>query len=76
METLSKNTALYSSTFENFIFSYNLDAEVEYTASKDFCSLYSLSSMVNKPTCWKNPSQHFNVGSTLFQRCRSTLKQH
>ena len=23
---------------------------------------------------YKHPSQHFNVGSTLFQRCRSALK--
>ena len=29
----------------------------------------------NLPTCVKFPSQHFDVRSTLFQRCGSTLKQ-
>ena len=28
-----------------------------------------------KVYCFNEPSQHFNVGSKLFQRCGSTLKE-
>ena len=54
METLAENMDLYSSTYENFNF---LDAGMEHSALKDFYNLYSLTGLINRPTCWKNPSK-------------------
>ena len=54
METLAENMDLYSSTYENFNF---LDAGMEHSALKDFYYLYSLTGLINRPTCWKNPSK-------------------
>ena len=57
MESLRKNMALYSSTCESSTFLCEFDADVEHTPSKGFCNLYSLSSLINKSTCWKNASK-------------------
>ena len=57
MEALGKNMDLYSSTYENFIFLGDFNAGMEYSTLKDFCNFYSLTSLINKPTCWKNPSK-------------------
>ena len=56
MEALAKNMDLYSSTYENFIFLGDFNAGMEHLALKDFCSLYSLTSLINWPCC-KNPSK-------------------
>ena len=55
METLDKNMGLYSSTYEKFSFAGDFNAGLEDSGLKDFCNLYSLTSLINKPTCWKNP---------------------
>ena len=57
IEALAKNVDLYSSIYENFIFLGDSNAGMEHSALKDFCNLYSLTSLINKPTCWKNPSK-------------------
>ena len=31
------------------------DFNAEYASMKNFCSAYSLTNMINKPTCYKNP---------------------
>ena len=56
-ETLAKNMDLYSSTYENFIFLGDFNVDMEHSALKDFCNLYFLTSLFNRPTCWKNPSK-------------------
>ena len=48
---LSKSLNLHSSTYEDF------NAGMEHVALKNFCNLYSLTSLIKKPTCWKNPSK-------------------
>ena len=57
MEALGKYMDLYSSTYENFIFLDDFNAGIEHSALKDFCNLYSLTSLINKISCWKNPSK-------------------
>ena len=49
METLAKNTDLYSSTYENFIFLGNFNAGMEHSALKDYKNLYFLTSLISKP---------------------------
>ena len=58
MEVLGKNMDVYSSTCEDFVFLGDFNTGMDYSALKDFCSnLYSLASLINNPTCWKNASK-------------------
>ena len=68
MEALAKNMDLYSSTYENFIFLGDFNAGMEHSALKDFCNLYSLTSLINRPTCWKNPSKPTCIDLILTNR--------
>ena len=58
MEALAKNMDLYSSTYEKIFFLGDFNASVEHSALKDFCNLYSLTRLINRSTCWKNPSKN------------------
>ena len=55
MEALGKNMDIYFSTYENFIFFDDFNAGMVHSVLKDFCNLYSLTSLINKPTFWKIP---------------------
>ena len=68
MEALAKNMDLYSSTCENFIFLSDFNAGMKHSALKDFCNLYSLTSLINRPTCWKNPSKPTCIDLILTNR--------
>ena len=57
MEALVKIMDLYSSTYENSIFLADFNAGMEHSTLNDFCNLYSLTNLINKPTCWKNPAK-------------------
>ena len=57
IEALDKNMDLYTSTYENFNFLGDFNAGMQHSALKDFFNLHSLTSLINKPTCWKNQSQ-------------------
>ena len=57
MEALGKNINLCTSTYENFNFLCDFNAGMEHSALNDFFNLYSLTSLINKPTCWKNQSK-------------------
>ena len=50
MEAAVKNMDLYSSTYENFIFFEDFNAGMEYLALKDFYNMYTLTSLINRPT--------------------------
>ena len=41
---------------------------MEHSALKDFCNLYSLTSLINRPTCWKNPSKPTCIDLILTNR--------
>ena len=68
MEALGKNMDLYSSTSGNFIFLGDFNADMEHSPLKDFCNLHSLTSLINKPTCWKNPTKATCIELILTNR--------
>ena len=68
METLAKNTDLYSSTYENFIFLGNFNAGMEHSALKDYKNLYFLTSLISKPIYWKNCSNSTCINLILISR--------
>ena len=54
---MSKSTDLYLSKYDQLLFLGDFNAGVEDSAIKNFCSSYNLTSMLNKPTCFKNPDK-------------------
>ena len=68
MEALAKNMDLHFSTYENFIFLGYFNADMEHSALKDFCNLYPLTSLINRPTCWKNSSKPACIDLILTNR--------
>ena len=54
---LSKSTDLYLTEYDQLLFLGEFYAGVEDSAIKNFCSTYSLTTMLNKPTCFKNPDK-------------------
>ena len=54
---LSKNTDLYLTKYDQFLFLGDFNAGVEDSSVKNFCSSYNLTSMINRPTCFRNPEK-------------------
>ena len=54
---LSKNTDLYLTKYDQLLFLGDFHAGVEDSSVKDFCSSYNLTSMISRPTCFKNPEK-------------------
>ena len=54
---LSKNTDLYLTKYDQLLFLVDFNAGVEDSSVKSFCSSYNLTSMINRPTCFKNPEK-------------------
>ena len=80
MDALGKNMDLYSSSEENFIFLGHFNAGMAHSALKDFCNLYSVTSLINKLTCWKNPTKPTCINLILtnhpkFFRTQMLLRQ-
>ena len=57
MDSLSKNLALYSSTYENYIVLGDFNVEVDNNAISSFCDAFDLVSLIREPTCYKNPEK-------------------
>ena len=54
MDFLSKNLALYSSTYENYIVLGDFNAEVDNNTISSFCDAFDLVNLIREPTCYKN----------------------
>ena len=57
MDSLSKNFALYSSTYENYIVLGDFNVEVDNNAISSFSDAFHLVSLIREPTCYKNPEK-------------------
>ena len=53
---LSKSADLYLTKYDKLLFFGDFNA-VEDSSVKNFCSSYNLTSMINRPTCFKNPEK-------------------
>ena len=47
----------FTTKYERLLFLGDFNARMEDTSLKIFCSNYNLTSMINKPTCHKNPDK-------------------
>ena len=55
LDSLSKNLALYSSAYDNYIVIGDFDIEVDSKEMSSFCYTFDLTSLIKQPTCYKNP---------------------
>ena len=54
---LSKSLDLFTTKYERLVFLGDFNAEMDDSSIKTFCSNYNLTSMINNPTCYKNPDK-------------------
>ena len=54
---LSKNIDLYLTKYDQLLFLGDFIAGVEDSLVKNVCSSFNLTSVINKPTCFKNPDK-------------------
>ena len=54
---LSKSTDLYLTKYDQLLLLGDFNAGVEDLSVKNFCSSYNLTSMINRPKCFKNPEK-------------------
>ena len=54
---LSKRLDLFTTKYERLLFLGDFNAGMEGSSIKIFCSNFNLTSMINKPTCYKNPDK-------------------
>ena len=66
MDSLSKNSALISSTYENYIVLGDFNVEVDNNAISSFCDAFDLVNVIMEPTYYKNPENHPVL--TLYQQ--------
>ena len=57
MDSLSKNLASYSSTYENYVVLGDFNVEVDNNAISSFCDAFDLVNLIREPTCYKNPGK-------------------
>ena len=57
LAVLSKNIDIYITKYDNLQFLGAFNAGLEDASIKIFCFAYSLTSMIDKPTCYKNPEK-------------------
>ena len=54
---LSKSLDLFTTKYERLLFLGDFNAGMEDSSIKIFCCNFNLTSMINKPTCYKNPDK-------------------
>ena len=54
---LNKSMDLFTTKYERLLFLSDFNEVMEDLPRKTFCSNYNLTSMINKPTCYKNPDK-------------------
>ena len=55
LDSLSRNLALYSSTYENYIIIGDFNIEADSKEMSSFCDTFDLTSLIKETTCYKNP---------------------
>ena len=55
LDSLSKNLALYSSAYDNYIVIGDFNIEADSKEMPSFCDNFGLTSPIKEPTCYKNP---------------------
>ena len=55
LDSLSKNLTLYLSAYDNYIVIGDFNIEAYSKEMSNFCDTFDLASLIQEPTCYKNP---------------------
>ena len=56
--------------YENFLLSGNFNADIMAHSMSEFCEMYNVNNLINKPTCYKNPNNQSSIDVILTNRKR------
>ena len=71
MALLNKSNDIYTTCNDNLLFWGDFNVELEDALIKNVCLAYSLTSMVNKPLCYRNSEKPFCIDLILANCPRS-----
>ena len=58
----------FNSDYDNFVFIGDFNVNVNESSMKEFCNLNVPKSLINKPTCFKNPDKSTCIDLILTNR--------
>ena len=67
-DSLSKNVALNSSAYDNYIVICDFNIEADSTETSSFCDTFDLTSPIKEPTCYKNPGNSSCIDLILTKK--------
>ena len=75
LEYISKEINSHSSKYDNFLLLGDFNSEPTEEAMKSFCRIYNFKNLLDKPTCYKNPTNPSCVDLIITNkpRCFQTL---
>ena len=65
LKDIEKSLNKYLSKYDNIILLRDFNTEKSENAMTEFCKIYNLENLVNKPTCFKNPINPIPVALIL-----------
>ena len=71
LEYISKEIDSHLSKYDNFILLGDLNSQLTEEAMKKFCQIYNLKNLLDKPTCYKNPTHLSCVDLIITNKPRS-----
>ena len=74
LKDIEKSLNKYLSKYDNIILLGDFNSEISETAMSDFCDIYNLENLVNKATCFKNPTNPSCIDIILTNRENSFQK--
>ena len=74
LEYISKEIDSLSSKCDNFVLLGDSNSEPTEEAMKSFCQIYNFKNLLDKPTCYKNPTNPSCVDLIITNKPRSFQK--
>ena len=71
LDFLSKNLALYSSAYDNYIVIHDFNIKADSKEVPSFCDTFDLTSLIKEPTCYKNPDNRSCIDLILTNKSLS-----
>ena len=68
LDSLSKNLALYSSAYDNYIVIGDFNVEADSKKMSSFCDTFDLTSLIKEPPSYKNPDNPFYIDLILTNK--------
>ena len=72
---LSKSIDVFTSKYDNLLFLGDFNTVVEDISVKNFCRSYNLTSMINRPTSYKNPDRPSCI-DLIITNCPRSFQIH